>query len=372
MQVRKIDYNNRRDIRKFIQFPFDLYRGNLLWVPPLRSDIKFSLDRQHYPFYQHSDADFFVAESDGKIVGRIAAINNRNYNEHNKTKTAFFYYFDAVNNQGVADALFDETCVWAHTHGLTKIIGPKGLLQTDGNGLLVEGFEHPPAMGIAYNYPYYHDLVTKAGFTPKVNYLSGLLSAEMELEQRVFDLAERIKKRRGFRVEDFENKEALLKWAPKLRNVYNAVFDDSNIFTPITSAEMHIIADRLLSLADPHLIKLIFKGDEIVGFLFAYHNIAEGMRKTNGRLWPFGWFHIWRAFKSTKWIDINGIGLLPQYQGMGGPSILYVELEKTIREFGFEFAETILIRDGNIKSMAEMKALGVRWYKRHCVFQKDI
>ncbi|MEN8171261.1 MAG: hypothetical protein ABFS03_00110 [Chloroflexota bacterium] len=372
MQVRKIENSNQRDIRKFIQFPFDLYRNNSLWVPPMRSEIKFSLNRQQFPFYRHSEADFFIAESNGKIVGRISVINNRNYNEYNKTKTAFFYYFDVVNNQDTADLLFETASKWAQKRGLTKIFGPKGLLQTDGNGLLVEGFEHPPAMGIAYNYPYYHDLVTNAGFTPKVNYLSGLLSAEMELEQRVFDLSERIMQKRGFRVEKFNSKKSLLEWAPKLKNVYNAAFDGENVFSPITTAEMEHISKRLLSFADPRLIKLIFKGDEIVGFLFAYHNISEGLRKTNGSLWPLGWFHIWRAFKTTKWVDINGIGLLPKYQGLGGPSILYVELEKTIRDFGFNFAETIHIRDNNIKSMAEMKALGVKWYKRHLVYQKDI
>jgi GNAT superfamily N-acetyltransferase len=372
MIVRKIDTNNRRDINQFIQFPFDLYHGDPLWVPPLRADIKFSLDRQHYPFYQHSEADFFVAERDGHTVGRIAAINNRNFNEHNKERTAFFYFFDAVNDQGVAEVLFEAVSTWARKRDLLQILGPKGMLQIDGNGMLVEGFEYPPAMGIAYNYPYYHKLITAIGFKPEATLLSGLLTAKMELGQRVFNLAERIKERRGFRVENFHSKEALLKWGPELREVYNAAFDGENMFTPVTSEEMSIIANRLLSLADPRLIKLIFKEDEIVGFLFAYHNIAEGLRKANGSVWPFGWFHIWRAFKTTKWVDINGIGLLPQHQGSGAVSILYVELEKTIRDFGFDFAETIHIRDNNVKSMAEMKTLGVQWYKRHQVYQKNI
>ncbi len=165
MIVRKIDTHKQRDIKQFIQFPFELYHDDPLWVPPLRADIRFTLDRQHYPFYQHSEADFFVAERDGLTVGRIAAINNRHYNEHNKKRTAFFYYFDAVNDQDVAENLFEAVSTWARERDLLQIFGPQGMLQIDGNGMLVEGFEFSPAMGIAY--PVDQKFVTNRVRAPK-------------------------------------------------------------------------------------------------------------------------------------------------------------------------------------------------------------
>lgn len=374
MQVRKIDLKNKKDVRKFIQLPFDLYRGNPYWVPPLRSDMKFILNREEYPFYQHSEADFFLAEEEnGKVLGRIAAVNNCRYNEVSNTKRAFFYFFEAANDVEVSEALFETVFEWARQRDLKEVYGPKGLLQGDGIGLLVEGFDQPPAMGIAYNLPYYHDLIIQAGFEKLADYYSGYLKADtVEIPEKVLRIAKKVKERRGFWVKKFESKEELLKVAPQVREVYNAAFAGGEGFSPVTEDEMEVIAKRMLSTADPRMIKLVYKGDEIVGFLFAYHNIGAGLRKANGRLWPFGWFHIMREFKKTKRADANGIGILPEHQGMGATAILYIEMEKIMRELGFEHVETVQTREDNVASLGEASIFGLNWYKTHRVYRKEL
>ncbi|MBS1249896.1 MAG: hypothetical protein MAG431_01481 [Chloroflexi bacterium] len=371
MQIRKIDTRHKKDVRKFIQLPFDLYEDNEYWVPPLRSDMKAVLDKEKHPFYQHSEADFFLAEENGKVIGRIAAVNNRRYNEVSNTERVFFYFFEAVNDPDISKALFEAVFAWGRERGLKEAYGPRGLLQGDGAGLLVRGFEHPPAMGIAYNLPYYQDLVTQAGFEKLVDYYSGYLKAEeAEIPEKVLRVANKVKERRGFWVKKFETKEEILEVAPQVKDVYNAAFDDGEGFTPITEDEMVVIAKKILSTADPRMIKLVYKNEEMVGFLFAYHNIGAGLRKAKGRLWPFGWFHIMRAFKTTKHADANGIGILPEHQGLGATAVLYIEMEKIMRQFDFELVDIVQVREDNTASLGESNLLNVNWHKTHRVYRK--
>ena len=146
LAVRQIDPRSRTDRHRFLRFPFTLYRNHPLWVPPIRPDAELQLNRDKHPFYEHSDAGFFVAERDGKVVGRIAALENRPYNAYHQACTARFYLFECTDDREVASALFERVFEWARARGLNKVIGPKGFGPLDGYGILVEGFEHRPAM----------------------------------------------------------------------------------------------------------------------------------------------------------------------------------------------------------------------------------
>ncbi len=372
MEIRKIDTQNVKDVRKFIQFPFKLYKNNNYWVPPMINDMKLALNRDAHPFYKHSHADFFIAEENGQVLGRIAALDNQRYKTYTGDDSGFFYFFEVIKNPKVARGLFNTISDWAMGRGLDSIIGPKGLVQGDSLGVLLEGFNYKPAIGIAYNPSYYNDFIEDAGYTKKVDYLSGYITVDYEVPDRVYKLAELVSKRRGFWVKRFETKQELRLWIPKIQEVYNQAFIDVPTFVPITQEEVQLIANRILSIAHPKLIKLIFKGEKLIGFLISYHNISEGIQKSKGRLLPFGWYHLMRAFKRTKRVDLNGIGLLPKYQGLGATPVLYVELEKALRSFPFEFADLVQLAETNIKSFPEINNLGVNWHKRHRVYIKNI
>lgn len=372
MQVRKLDTNNNSDIKKFIQFPFDLYKNNPFWVPQMRSETRALMDKSKHPYYQHSDADFFIAEENGKTLGRIAAISNSRANHTRNLSSAFFYFFESFDNKSVSEALFSEVNTWAFSKGHNRVYGPKGFLQGDGIGLLVKGFDHVPAVGIPYNHPYYDKLVKNSGFQKKFDYYSGYVDIEAGLPDKVRRIAEKVKDRSGFWVKKFETKQELLDVAQELRLVYNGAFEGSEGFSPITEEEILVIAKRLLTLADPRLIKLVYKEDQIIGFLFSYPNVCRGLQKTNGRFWPFGWFHILRELKTTKYMDTNGIGILPQYQGLGSTAVIYTELEKTFQEFNFEYIETVQTREDNIASLAESNLFVMDWVKTHRVYELDL
>ncbi len=372
MNIKLLDTTNRRDINKFIQFPFDLYKNSPYWVPQMRAETRAIMDKFNHPFYQHSDADFFIVEDSGAVLGRIAAISNTRANRSRDLNSAFFYFFECIEDVSVSEALFNEVIDWAKSKGHTQVYGPKGLLQGDGIGLLVKGFDHVPAVGIPYNKPYYDRLVKNSGFQKKFDYFSGYVDIEVGLPDKVRRIAEKVKKRSGFWVKEFTSKQELLDVAQDLRYVYNSAFDGSEGFSPITEEEIVVIAKRLLSLADPRLIRLVYKEDQIIGFMFCYPNICRGLQKTNGRMWPFGWFHILREFRTTKYMDANGIGILPEYQGLGPTAVIYTEFEKTFQEFDFEYIETVQTREDNIASLGESSHFVMDWVKTHRVYELNL
>ena len=372
MQVRKIDTRNRKDVRKFMQVPFDLYRGNAQWVPPLESDIRGAMNRDKHPFYAHSDADFFVAERDGQAVGRIAALFNRKYNEYHNRRNAFFYYFDCEDNPDTAQGLFDAAFDWARGRGMTEIKGPRGINRSDGHGLLLEGFEFRPAMGMPYNHPYYQALVEGAGFVKHDDFLSGRLDRGHVLPERFFEIAERVKERRGFRIQQFRNKRELRKGIEAIQPVLLKAFADQSEFHPFTPQEFKQMVNNMILAAKTDCVKLVMKGDDPIGFLFTFSDLSAALQETGGRLWPFGWIRILREFKRTDWANLQGVGLLPEYQGMGANAVLYAELAKTLQNSQFNHGDIVQVSEQNMKSFSDMEAVGVTWYKRHRVYRREL
>ena len=372
MNIRKIDTENKSDVRRFIKFPFDLYKDNPYWVPPMMPDMKLALNRERHPFFKYSQADFFLAEDGKRVLGRIAAIDNQRYKEFTGQNTGFFYFFEVAEDIQVARALFNTAFDWARARGLEHIIGPKGLAQGDGLGLLVEGFKYKPAMGIPYNPKYYKHFITDNGFEKSIDYLSGYFTTDYQIPERIHKLSERVQKRRGFKVKNFKSKDEVREWIPKIGEVYNQAFATVPTFIPITEDEVQMIAERILSIADLQLVKLIFKDEDLIGFLFSYHNISAGIQKAKGRLFPFGWYHIMQEFKKTRWVDINGIGLVPDHQGLGATAVLYSELEKSIRAFPFEIVDVVQVAEENLKSFTEASNLGVTWHKRHRIYKRSL
>jgi len=372
MQIRKLDASRPKDIRQFVVLPFRLYRDCPQWTPPLRGEAKASLNRDSYPFYRHSQADFFIAESGQETLGRIAAIHNRRYSDYTGSKTAFFYFFDAVDDLAVSRALFDAAFQWAREQGLEQIIGPKGMLRADSMGLLVEGAEQRAGLSNPYNYAYYERLVTDAGFEKEVDYLSGHLRRDELEPERIFQIAARVKARRGFSIRSFGSKDEMRRAVPDIGKIYNEAFEDVWNFYPVDDDELQLIANRLIAVADPRLIKLVVKGEEVAGFLFAFPDISAALQRSHGRLWPLGWWHLLREQKRTRWVNLNGIGLLPQYQGVGANAVLYAEMTRTLLDFGFTHGDFTQIAETNIKSLGDPSAIGVHWNRRHRIYRRKL
>jgi len=372
MQTIQLDTSRARDVRRFVRLPFDLYRGCAQWVPPLIAGAKVMLDRHKHPFYAQSEADFFVVEQGGRTLGRIAAMHNPHYNQFNGSSEAFFGFFDAVDDTDVSRTLFDAALSWARERKLTTIKGPRAMIGADASGVLVEGFQHRPALNVPYNHPYYDRLVVDSGLVKDTDHLSGYFSGDHEVPDRFFRIADQVRTRRGYWIKDFEDKNEMRAWVPRVREIYRRAFEGNHGFYPPTEAEMETLADTIIGVTRPGMIKLVMKGETPIGFAFTYPDISAGLQRAKGRLWPLGWLHLLRDSRRTQWVNCNGIGVLPEHQGLGPSIVLYAEIVKTLKAMGYKHADVVMVDERNYNSFSALEALGVTWYKRHRSYWRNI
>lgn len=373
MHIFQLDLQNKKHLDDFLRLPFSIYRDIPQWVPPLQMDERLRLIPKRFPFYRHSFASFFLASEGTRPIGRLAVLDNRRYNDFNKTKTAFFYLFECENNLEAATALFNAGFEWARTRGLDTITGPKGFTPLDGFGLLVKGFEHRPAFGLPYNPAYYVDLIEAQGFVKEGESVSGYLGTSIQFPPRIHELAERIAQRRGLHILRCNTRADLRALVPYLKELYNNSLGGTEGTVPLTDEEIASMANQLIWLADPKLVKLVMKSDKAVGFLLAYPDVSAALQKTRGRLFPFGWLTLLRELRRTDWINVNGAGLLPEYRGSGGTAILYSELFKSVAENPrYRHAEVVQIGVENENMQRELENFGVDFYKMHRTYSRSL
>ena len=373
--VRKLDTTNPKDIQTWIQLPYRLYANQLLWAPQLVSDAKFQLDREKNPFYTFGDAAFFLAEKEGRAAGRIAVLDNQRLNELRDERHAFFYLFETENDFKIAEALFDAASKWGAERGLEALVGPKGFLTIDSVGMLAQGFERFPAMGMAWNPPFYIDFMERMGFEKVTDYTTGWLQSGFVLPEKIFRIAEKAQKRYGYHTQIFKSKKEIEPIAEKVIETYNQSFVENWEHVPISDAEFPVLLHRILSiLNDPTLPRVVWKEDQVVGFILAYPDVNRAIKRANGKLWPFGWWHLLRGMKRTDWIDINGAGILPQYQGRGVDAIMMAELWHVLNDGKkqYRLAEICQVNEANDKMQKEMATVGVSFDKRHRIFRRRI
>jgi len=373
MKIIEISLQDRSNQKAFINFPFDLYKDNPLWVPPIKSDLR-KIFKPNYPFYQYGEAVFLLAVSDQrKVLGRLAVANNHRYNQFHKSKTAFFYYFEVVDDLHVAEALFFHGFEWAKRQGLNKILGPKGLTVLDGFGMLIKGFEYRPAFGQPYNPPYYPEMIDTLGFSKVTDAFSGFIDQNTEVPEKISKAAKIVKKKMRFEIPLLKTKADLRKVVKDFQRLYNESLAASAGNPPVTDEDMDNMVSQLMWIADPRLIKLIYKDGKAVGWLLVYPDVGAALQRINGRLFPFGWLQILLESKRTHWVNMNGVGIIEEYQRLGGTALLYDEFHKSVLESEqYNYAEMLQIREENINSLLEVANVGSNFHKTHRLYERQL
>jgi hypothetical protein len=375
LTVEKIDTRNKAQVRRFVSIPYRLYAKCKQWVPPLLMDVNTQLNRDKHPFYEHSDADFFIVARDGRDVGRIAALENKPFNKYHGTHKANIYLFECEDDQEAANALFERVFDWTKGRGLDIVVGPKGLSPFDGYGMLLEGYEHRQMMMMMnYNYPYYNTLVQNLGFEKEVDFVSCYINRTIfQMPERVHSIAKRVEERGVLKVVKFKSKREMIKnWAPKIARLYNDTFINNWEYYPLSDREILFAVDNVLVVADHHLIKLIMHDDTIVGFVFAFPDISAALQRARGHLLPFGLPDMLLELKRTRWLSLNGAGILPEFQGHGGNALLYAEMEKTLNDTRFKDAELTQVAETAVQMRRDLVNLGGKPYKNHRVYTKHL
>jgi GNAT superfamily N-acetyltransferase len=374
VRIEQVDLESKGEVREFVDLPFRLYEDHPLWVPPILMDIKAKLNPKKHPFYDHSEAAFFLARKDDQAVGRIVAMENKPYNEYQGKKQAQFYLFECEQDFDIASALFERAFEWARARGLNQIVGPKGFSVFDGYGMLVEGFEFRPMMTMMnYNPAYYPEYMEELGFRKEVDFVSCYIEApKFKMPERIHKIAARAAKRSGLEVRTFRTKRELLQWAGKIGETYNKTFVQNWEYYPLTDREISFIVDELMTVADPRLIKIITHGEKVVGFLFGFQDVSAAIQRSRGRLLPFGILDILLEARRTEWVSLNGVGILPEFQGLGGNTLLYSEIEKTVHSYGFRHADLTQVAESAVQMRSDLENIGAAPYKNHRVYIRDI
>ena len=374
--VEMIDTGDRKQVKRYINIQYKLYQDCPQWVPPILIDRRDQLNKSKHPFYEHSEADFFIAVKDKEDVGCIAALVNKPYNQYQNKKQASFYLFDTIDDQEVANALFEAVFDWARERGLEQVVGPKGFGPLDGYGLQTEGFEHRQMMTMMhYNYDYYPGMMEKIGFRKEVDFLSCYFEIARLNElfpERIHRIADRVQQRGTLKVKQFESKKELASWGRRIGEAYNNAFVNNWEYYPLSEREIDFVVENILVIADPKLFKVITHDDEVVGFLFSFKDISKALQRNKGNMFPFGFLHILWELRRTEWISFNGTGVLPKYQGIGGNALMYSEMAKSMNEYDFKHGDLPQVAETTKEMRADLENLGGIPYKNHRVYIIDI
>lgn len=374
-RIEVVRVDGRRRVKEFIRLPFEIYDGCDKWVPWFDGDVRALVTRRH-PYFDRNEGEYFVARRDGKVRGRIAVFENRGYNDTHEVRHAQFYFFDSFEEQEVATALFDAAMRWARERGLEALTGPLGFGAVSGGGVLIEGFEHRAAMTMmAYNHPYYRTMLEHLGFEPYLDLYSYHIDGEsFRLPDRIRSVAEKVLARGSFKVQRFESKRELRAIASRLGRVYNASLSDHPENYEMSEAELARVTKDLLLVADPSLLKVLTYKDEIVGFVFGFPDLSDALRRSRGRLTPFTILSVLRELRRTRSLIINGAGILPAYQRLGGNALLYYELERTTRSGGrFADVELTQIAQTTGLMLSDVGTIGsTSRYKVHRIYTRAV
>ncbi len=374
--VEQINPDDRKQVNRFIKIQYNLYGDCEQWVPPILIDRRAQFNKKKHPFYEHSDADFFIATKNGEDVGCIAALENKVYNQYQGKKQAAFYLFDVINDQEVANAIFERVFEWARGRGLNQVVGPKGFGPLDGYGIQTMGFEHRQMMTMMnYNYEYYPTLMENLGFRKEVDFLSAYFDVGRITEnfpERIHKIAEWVQRRGTLKVKRFKDKKELAAWGQRIGEAYNKAFVNNWEYYPLSPKEIDFVVENILIIADPKLFKIITHEDEIVGFLFSFKDISKALQRSGGKLFPFGFLYILWELRQTEWISFNGTGVLPEFQGIGGNALMYSEMAKSMEEYPFIHGDLPQVAETTKEMRADLENIGGTPYKNHRVYIIDL
>ncbi|MBQ7453252.1 MAG: GNAT family N-acetyltransferase [Clostridia bacterium] len=340
VEVKKI--TSKREMKKFVKFPTDLYKDNPYYVPPFELDEYNLTSPKKNASFEESEAEYFLAYRDNKVVGRVAGIVSHAYNEKNHTKYARFSRFDTINDSEVAKALLETAENWAREKGMEYIHGPLGFNDLEREGLLVEGFETLGTFQGSWNAEYYKKLIEENGYKPDCKWVEWRLYVPKEPNERVARVCQMVEKRYGFYEKQFKNtKEIIDGYGKKFfelldecyKNLYGTIpFNDKLIDQTIGLFKLIINKDY---------VSLIFnKDDELIGFGLAYASIADAIRKSKGRYLPFGWARLLHAIKHPKVLELALIAVKPEYQKKGVTAVIINHMLERIMKNGIDHCDS--------------------------------
>ncbi len=367
-----VPVESKKDLNQFIKFPWQIYKNDPHWVPPLIAQCKKNLNKNKHPFFEHSEADFFLARKGKQVVGTIAAILNNRHNQVHNENVGFFGYFESIEDYQVSKKLLDTVMDWGRRKKLDSIRGPENYSQNEVCGLLVDGFDTPPTLMMAHNPKYYQKFIEKYGFTKAMDLWAYCLDANtMSMSERVIRVVDRLKQRSHFTFRNI-NKKDVKNEIERVKKIYNKAWEKNWGFVPLTDHEIDHIADELLQIIDEDVVMFAELNGEPVGFSLACPDINQALIKLNGRLFPFGIFKLLYYSKKISRLRVIIMGVLPEFRHVGIDAIFYVETYRKALNKGYNWGEFSWILENNSPMNTALLNIGAKVYKTYRIYEKKI
>lgn len=378
IEIRKVE--NKVDLRRFIQFYYDLYRDSPYAVPFLRFDEWKTLSPGKNPSFEFCEAQYFLALRDGKVVGRVAAIINHRANEQWGKKQVRFGWFDFIDDLEVSKALLHAVEAYGKEHGMTEIAGPLGFTDMDREGMMIEGFDRLATMYVYYNYDYYpRHIAALGGYEKDNDWMEYRVKVPEVTPPKFAKTAEMIERRYNLHVHKFTSDELLNQgMGRRVFEILNATYAELYDFQQLSEKQIDQLVNDYIKKADLNLVTAVVDGndhDKMVGFGISFPSFSRALQKTrDGSLWPFGWWHLLKILKwhKTDTVDLLLIGVLPEYRTKGANALIFADLIEQYRRYGFKWAEAMPQMESNTGVRSQWQYLESEVHRRRRCFKKTL
>lgn len=371
---------NLEERKAFLRFPWKVYQDNPYWVPPIFSERVHFTDPGKNPFFEHSEAQMYLALRGDEIVGTIAAFTNGRHNEFQKENIGFFGFFEVLEDYEAAEALLKTAERWAKEKGHTALRGPAQWNTNDECGLLVDGFDDSPRILMTYNPRYYVDFVEKAGF----KYARDLWAYQLPVKDFMKNIGDRLEK---LTTRIMERKEITIRplnmkifdeEVAKVKLLYNEAWSQNWGFVPMTDGEFDRLADELHDILDPDLVFVAEKDGKTVGFSITLPDLNEPLLKAYPKPnTPEWWVMVklvwnWKVLKKVSWVRVLVLGIIPEYRTLGIDALFYYKSAQAALKKGMKMGEMSWILDNNDKMNRPIIAMGGEVYKTYRFYEKAL
>lgn len=368
--------SSKKELKTFIRFNYELYKGNPYSVPDLYDDMLNTFSSKKNAAFEFCEAEYFLAYKDNKVVGRVAAIINNRANQTWDKKEVRFGWIDFIDDEEVSSALLKAVEDWGKQKGMDTITGPLGFTDMDAEGMLIEGFDQLGTMATIYNYPYYPQHMEKWGFEKDADWVEFKLYVPDQLPEKFVRISEIILQKYKLKIKKLTRKEIKEKhYGQKIFDLINEAYAPLYGFSKMTQGQIDQYVNTYLPLLDLRMVSIVETEDgELVAAGISMASLSKALQKAKGRILPFGWFYLLKALfiKRPKVLDLLLVGVKPEYQSKGVNALLFYDLVPTFKKMGFVYGESNPELEENKKVQAQWSAFESVQHKRRRAFKKAI
>ncbi len=375
MSVRLVEINpsNRSDLKKFIGYPFELYKNHAFWVPPLWGDELDMFSPVHNPVLKYCKLRLLLAYRDGRLAGRIAGIINQRENQLYHKAKARFGWFDVEDNVEVSRALLHEIEDWSKARGMTELEGPMSFTNLDKAGLLVEGFEELPTAATWYNYTYYATHLEKLGYVKAADWIEHELNCPTEVSERFIRFNELLKEKYKVHSVEVRTKADIKKYALEVFELINKTHNKLHGFVAFEPEQVNLYVRKYSKILRPEFLSLVAdQNNRLIAFGISLPSISRALQKSGGRLFPTGWYHLLQALKHNDRLDLYLIGTDPAWRNKGIHATIFYEITRSAVKYGIKKVESNPELETNVQVQLLWKGYEYRQHKRRRTYKKEL